>query len=62
MLRATAAECLCVPGLELEKLCPIQEGGDQVLVAGLVDEQGEGKGGEDSEEEELQGRTVKVDE
>ena len=37
------------PGLELERRCPIQEGGDQELVAGLGDKQGEGKGGKDSD-------------
>ena len=42
------------PGLEMEVQGPIQEGGDQSLEAGLGYEQGEGKGGEDSEEKELQ--------
>ena len=58
----TAAECLCVPGWNLAKRGPIQEGGDQKLVAVLGDEQGEGKGGEDSEGKELQKRTVEVQE
>ena len=42
------------PGLVLEVQGPIQEGGDQSLELGLGDEQGEGKGGEDCEEKELQ--------
>ena len=43
------------PGLVLEVQGPIQEGGDQSLELGLGDEQGEGKGDEDSNEELQEG-------
>ena len=42
------------PGCGIGETGPIQEGGDQRLVAVLGDEQGEEKGGEDSEGKELQ--------
>ena len=53
---------VCASRAGIGETGPIQEGGDQKLVAVLGDEQGEGNGGEDSEGKELQGRTVEVDE
>ena len=55
---------LCASRAGIGETGPIQEGGDQELVAALRlgDEQGEGRSGEDNEDEELPERMVEIGE